>query len=250
MAIGNTMKVIYYKTPWNRRRSLKIRSGVMIHLLFADSALELAPEELLKHPAIRKYKKRFNKGKEILLDDSYHHSAMKGLKNWERRGRPDIVHFCLLSALGSPLCREGKLEVHVHTYDGNIIYFDSKTRLPRNYQRFKGLMEEVLKSKKSKNDLVVMKENMELTDFFSNLGCKSVIGLSSKGEKRKIGKIITEDNLKENMGIVIGAFPKGEFSENVASVINDLVSIYSESLDAWVVTSRILGKTEEIYGFI
>jgi rRNA small subunit pseudouridine methyltransferase Nep1 len=62
----------------------------MIHLVFVDASLELVPEKLLSHSTVRKYAKRFNKGKEILLDDSYHHSAMKKLENREKRGRPDI----------------------------------------------------------------------------------------------------------------------------------------------------------------
>lgn len=222
----------------------------MIHLVFADSSLELVPEEILFHPAVRKYKKRFNKGDNILLDSSYHHSAMKKLKDWERRGRPDIVHFCLLEALGSPLCRKGKLSVCVHTYENYLIGFDSETRLPRNYERFKGLMEEVLNDKKSKNELIVMKENIDLKDFFSNSGCKKVIGLSSKGERIDNHKIITEDSLKENVGIVIGGFPKGDFSKDVMNAITDMIAIYQEPLDAWTVTSRVLCKLENSYGLL
>ncbi|RLG20801.1 hypothetical protein DRN72_04605 [Methanosarcinales archaeon] len=56
-----------------------------------------------------------------LLDSSYHHKAMRMLENPDKRGRPDIVHFCLLEALGSPLNVDGKLSTVVHTYDGKII---------------------------------------------------------------------------------------------------------------------------------
>lgn len=140
----------------------------MIHLVFTDASLELVPKKLLGHPAVRKYAKRFNKGKEILLDDSYHHSAMKKLEDREKRGRLDIIHFCLLEAFGSPLCVEGKLSIYVHTLHNKLLRFTTKTRLPRNYNRFKGLMEEMLREKRSKNCLIIMDEDINLGDFLTN----------------------------------------------------------------------------------
>ncbi|MCP8317603.1 MAG: 16S rRNA methyltransferase, partial [archaeon] len=59
-------------------------------LILAESALELIPHELWKHPSVVKHAS--SKGKkvsEILLDRSYHHSAMLRLKDSEKRGRPD-----------------------------------------------------------------------------------------------------------------------------------------------------------------
>ncbi len=216
----------------------------MIHLVFADSSLELVPGDLLGHPAVKKYREKYNRGKHILLDDSYHHSAMKNLEDRERRGRPDIVHFCLLEALGSPLCLEGKLKIFVHTRNNEILTFDSQVRLPRNYMRFKGLMEEVLRDKKSKNDLIVLEENVNLKDFFSEMGCKDIIGLSRVGERIQLGKIFTEELLNTNTAIVIGAFPRGSFSQGIVDLLTKKVSIYPHSLDAWVVASRVLARIE------
>jgi rRNA small subunit pseudouridine methyltransferase Nep1 len=71
---------------------------------------------------------------------------MKKLEESEKRGRLDIVHFALLEALGSPLNREGLLQTYVHTINDYVITVNPETRLPRNYNRFVGLMEQLFES--------------------------------------------------------------------------------------------------------
>ena len=121
----------------------------MLSLLFVESALETVPQPLWNHPSVTKRAKTLNKKpSETLLDRTYHHRAMIRLKNNYRRGRPDILHFALLEALGSPLNKEGLLRVYVHTVDDHIISVDPKVRLPRNYDRFVGLIEQLLREDK------------------------------------------------------------------------------------------------------
>ncbi len=102
----------------------------MMHLILADSELELMPEEIKK--------------RKILLDSSLHHSLMKGLKDWKRRGRPDIVHVFLLIAQESILNRKGLLKTYIHTRNDEIIYVNPEMRIIKNYNRFKGLMQQLL----------------------------------------------------------------------------------------------------------
>ena len=66
----------------------------------------------------------------------------------EKRGRPDIVHFTLLEALGSPLNLEGLLKIYVHTYSGYVIDVRPEVRLPRDCNRFSGLMEQLFQEGK------------------------------------------------------------------------------------------------------
>jgi rRNA small subunit pseudouridine methyltransferase Nep1 len=68
---------------------------------------------------------------------------MRGLRDWDRRGRPDISYITLLTLLESPLNRKGWLSVYVHTIGDFIISIDPKVKLPRNYTRFEGLMEQL-----------------------------------------------------------------------------------------------------------
>ena len=117
----------------------------MLHICLVESGLELVPKEISKHPLIRRYaKKRGKKPSKVLLDISFHYHAMKNLKDFNKRGRPDIVHFCLLEALGSPLNKMALLRIYVHTYDGKVVFIDPSTRIPKNYIRFVGLMEQLL----------------------------------------------------------------------------------------------------------
>lgn len=217
----------------------------MISMVFADAPVELVPTRLLSHPAVKKYAQRFNKGRNILLDDSYHHAAMRTLTHWERRGRPDIVHFCLLQVLGSPLCKEGKLAIYIHTNQERLITIAPQTRLPRNYSRFKGLLEQLLAEKGSKGGLITVKDNVSFKKAIEGLNCgEAVIGFSKKGVQMKLSEIFSGRDLTENMALVIGAFPRGDFSESVKETLTKIVSIYPESLDAWIVTSRVLAQLE------
>jgi len=230
-------------------KGLLFRSGdIMLSMVFADAPLELVPTRLLSHPAVKKYAQRFNKGRNILLDDSYHHSAMRTLAHWEKRGRPDIAHFCLLQVLGSPLCKEGKLSVYVHTTDDKLITIAPQTRLPRNYSRFKGLMEQLLAEKGSKGGLITVQDNISFKKTIEGLNCgEAVIGFSKNGVQTKLSEIFSGRDLNENMAIVIGAFPRGDFSEPVKETLTKIVSIYPESLDAWIVTSRVLAQLEMLH---
>ncbi len=72
----------------------------MISLIISESALELVPYELEDHPSVISHARKLGKhSSEILLDNSWHFAAMKGIKNEIKRGRPDIVHFQYLKLL-------------------------------------------------------------------------------------------------------------------------------------------------------
>ena len=116
-----------------------------MNLIFTETALELVPREILLHPSVRRNAKRRKKAaEETLLDRSLHHYAMDKLTNAEKRGRPDIIHICLLLTMGSPLNRMGKLNVSISTVNGFEIEVDASTRPPRDCIRFNGLMEQLL----------------------------------------------------------------------------------------------------------
>ena len=121
----------------------------MLTLILAESALETVPERLWTYRSVQRYAKLRRKPPQfILLDRSYHHAAMRRLEQSEKRGRPDIVHFALLEALGSPLNKEGLLQVYVHTIGDHVIKVEPTTRLPRNYNRFVSLIEQLFEYEK------------------------------------------------------------------------------------------------------
>jgi rRNA small subunit pseudouridine methyltransferase Nep1 len=116
----------------------------MLHIVFVEAALETVPPSILRHPSVRRSAKRQGKRpEEVLLNRSLHHSAMSRLPEDHKRGRPDIAQICLLEALGAPLNREGGLRVWLHTFGGYAIEISPEVRVPRDCNRFNGLMEQL-----------------------------------------------------------------------------------------------------------
>ena len=100
----------------------------MISLILSESSLELVPSKLKHHPSVISHARKMGKHpSEILLDNSWHFAAMKGIENeLKRRGRPDLVHFSILEATTIPLYQKNKLKLYVHTIDDKVISFCPK----------------------------------------------------------------------------------------------------------------------------
>lgn len=79
-----------------------------------------------------------------LLNCDKHKALAKKLKKDIAMCRPDIVHQCLLMLMDSPLNRAGLLQVYVHTEKNVLIEINPSTRIPRTFDRFCGLMVELL----------------------------------------------------------------------------------------------------------
>ncbi|XP_028910005.1 ribosomal RNA small subunit methyltransferase NEP1 [Ornithorhynchus anatinus] len=58
--------------------------------------------------------------------------------------RPDITHQSLLMLMDSPLNRAGLLQVYIHTRKNVLIEVNPQTRIPRTFDRFCGLMVQLL----------------------------------------------------------------------------------------------------------
>jgi len=219
----------------------------MLELILAESALERVPEPLWNHPSIFKMAKRLNKKPEqILIDRSFHHRAMLRLKDGEKRGRPDIVHFCLLEALGTPLNRENLLRVYVHTLDNYIIYPNPEVRLPRNYDRFVGLIEQLYElGKVLKDDKVLLELRREsLQSLVHEMKPSYIVAFTRLGKPQLLHQTMHILATKESPAVIVGAFPRGHFSEETRKISNELVSIDPEMLEAWTVTSRLIYEYE------
>ncbi|XP_016778364.1 ribosomal RNA small subunit methyltransferase NEP1 isoform X2 [Pan paniscus] len=79
-----------------------------------------------------------------LLNCDKHKSIL--LKNGRDPGevRPDITHQSLLMLMDSPLNRAGLLQVYIHTQKNVLIEVNPQTRIPRTFDRFCGLMVQLL----------------------------------------------------------------------------------------------------------
>ena len=218
----------------------------MISLVLSESALELVPYELEKHPSVISNAKKLGKHpSEILLDNSWHFAAMKGIKNEIKRGRPDLVHFSILEATTIPLYHRNKLNLFVHTIDNKVIRFGKNVHLPKSYHRFQGVIEKLFQEKKiiSKNELLLDIKEQTFSELIDEINPSRIIGFSTEGEMSSYQKIAT--TIPDNSCIVLGGFQKGHFSDSVQNKITNLYSVGNESFEAHVVISRILYEYEK-----
>jgi rRNA small subunit pseudouridine methyltransferase Nep1 len=219
----------------------------MLVLVFIEAALELVPRELWRHPAVRESaKRRGKKPGEILLDRALHHAAMRNLEDSLKRGRPDILHLCLLEALGTPLNREQLLRIYVHTHGGTMITVSSQVRLPRNYNRFVGLMEQLLLERRVplEGEALLTAEKRGLEQLVEEMVPTRIIALTSHGEPTSLKEVCSKLAAEEKPMVFVGAYPHGAMGREALKMADRAVSIDPEVLDAWVVTSRLLYQYE------
>lgn len=222
----------------------------MYSLILVEAALERIPKELWRQPSVRRYAERREKPPgECLLDVSYHYSAMKKLPEREKRGRPDIAHFSLLEALGSPLAKRGFLKVYLHTHEGVAIRVASGTRLPRNYERFLGLFEQVLKTGQAPetgNPLITARKE-SLSTLVGGLGHEKIL-LREKAPHVPLKQLAEIAHRAGSAILLVGGFAHGDFSEVTVDLADREFSIYYQPLEAWIVVSRLLSALEVIHG--
>jgi rRNA small subunit pseudouridine methyltransferase Nep1 len=215
----------------------------MLNFVLAESALELVPKEIRGAPAVASDSRRRGiDASGILLDRSFHHTAMLKLRDSERRGRPDIVHTTLLTVVGTPLYLEGKVKALVHTYDGNVLEIEPKTRIPKNYIRFRGLMEEALRERPTGG--LVRVHRMDVGELVRWLRSDAVIGLSVQGKMATFEELAEEISRAREPCVVMGGFPRGHFTPKTISALDELVRIHPKPLEAHVVASRMIYEVE------
>ncbi len=215
--------------------------------MLAEAALETVPEDLWSHPSVRRHSKRQRKPpKTLLLDRSLHHSAMRRLEDNLKRGRPDITHFALLEALGSPLNKEGLLQVYVHTNKDYVITINPSTRLPRNYNRFIGLMEQLFQQQKvpSEGETLLKLEHKTLQQLLAEAKADHVLAFSREGKPKTIQDAVSSLQPKQRPVVIVGGFPHGHFSETTVKLADEVVCVDSEMLEAWTMTSRAIYEYE------
>ena len=218
----------------------------MISLILSESALELVPSELKHHPSVVTHAKKLGKySSEILLDNSWHFAAMKGIKNEMKRGRPDLVHFSILEATTIPLYLKNKIKLYVHTIDDKVISFGENVHLPKSYHRFAGVIEKLYQEKQivTNNDVLLEIKDQSFSELIDEINPTKVIGFSTNGISSSYEKIAAE--ISDNSCLVLGGFQKGHLSDSIEDKITNLYSVGDESFEGHVVVSRILYEYEK-----
>lgn len=219
----------------------------MLHVVLAGAEIELAPEEIAGHPAVRATAKDQNrKGSEILLDQNLHWAAIKQLPDGERRGRPDILHYCLLVLLESPLNKLGQLKVFIHTRHGELIHIRADTRLPRGEARFQGLLSKVLRDGRSqdKQPLLWTDGAAEPKEILAL--CKGpVVRLDEGGAALSPGQLAKKAQ-GGDLTVVLGTFPAGDFTPAWKTAAPEAVSIFPQALNAWAVAGEVVAAFRSV----
>ena len=215
----------------------------MLHIILAESALELVPKQLWNERCVLASAK--SKGKhpsQILLDRSLHHSAMLKLEDGLRRGRPDLVHQAILAVTGTPAYLRGEAKLYIHTCVNLVIEVAEKTMLPKTYFRFQGLMEKVLSGQKE--ELLRVRE-MKVDELIDQIGAESVVGFSRRGLLMKPEEWVSK-YVKENTIFVVGGFPRGGFSPDIIKKVDEVIAIHEMPLETHVVLARVIYDYERL----
>jgi rRNA small subunit pseudouridine methyltransferase Nep1 len=221
----------------------------MLTLVLAEAEIELIPHELLRHPAVIGHARQ--RGKEpacILLDSNYHHAAMTTLPDGRRRGRPDMAHLFLLTALESVANKQGLVKVIIHTRNDEMITVHPETRIMRNYERFLGLMEQLFETHvvpNAQHPLLELEQHMTLQQIIQGKNPDVVVAFSKTGSPTKLHDYFKKHSEK-NIICIIGGFPSGSFHADIATIATDTISLYPEMLPVWTVTSEILVNYENV----
>lgn len=207
----------------------------MTNLIIADAEVELIPEKIAGHHVVRSTARKRNKHPaECLLDSSIHYPAMRSLPDGNRRGRPDIAHFCLLLALDSIPGKEGRLRTFLHTRNDRVLEFDPSVRLPKNYGRFQGLMEGALTtgSVQHEGKKLISVSTESLSRLLTRLGGRTIL-FTEKGVR------LTDFSVLDGANLVIGGFPHGDFDSDIQGIDFDECSLHHSPLMAWTAVSIV-----------
>lgn len=221
-------------------------------LVLAESSIELVPNEITGHPSVQKSAKRKRKeAAQLILDQNYHHSAILKLgEDRHGRGRPDIIHFSLLTALGSPLNMENDLRCFVHTRDDRVIVINHKTRLPRNTDRFTSLLEQLYENGavSSNGTPLLSIRKQSLPSLLKDISSDSLVAMTTQGTPQSMQAVAAELAHAANPLIFVGGFSTGHFSARTLQLSSRLYRIDKRELEAWTVVGRAVYDYENAIG--
>ena len=212
-----------------------------LRFLLADAELELVPAEVAGHPQVRATAQaQARRPSELLLDQNVHGSAAARLPDGKRRGRPDIVHYTLLSLLESPAAKAGRLEVAIHTRHDLLVRVRPDTRLPRGEARFQGLVAKVLREGRShdKEPLVWVEDECSPAEALRRFAAGPVLRLDEAGSAQTPAEVARRAQ-DGDLTLVLGAFPSGSFRPAWVAAAPEAVATWPEPLVAWAVAAEL-----------
>jgi len=221
--------------------------GQVLKIVLLESPLETVPAELQRHPQVLRSARRYGiEPGEMLLDKTLHYHAMETLPQKWKRGRPDIVHTTLLLLQDSMLNHAGRLRLYIHVYDGRVFAVNPETRLPKHYERFRGLMAQLLRHNRVPPDgekPLITLEAQSLAEFVKKHG--KLILLDENGKPSTSTQVVRLA-LQTARPIGIGMFPRGEFKKSTQRKAWTTLSLAKgRPLKAWTIAYRVAAAAED-----
>lgn len=211
--------------------------------ILADSELELVPKEIANERSIiNNARARGKPPEKLVLDASHHHPAFGRLRDSERRGRPDIVHFFLMLCIDSDLSVEGKLHAFVHTRNNDVIAVKPETRLPPHYPRFVGLIESLYEQRvvpSRENALLELRNDVPLDMLVKALKPDEVLVLTPTEAETPLLETFASLSKAERVVVIIGGFSKGDFRSDLSKFEHTNISLGLRPQKVWTVASKI-----------
>eukprot|EP00794_Sanderia_malayensis_P014420 gene14420-15927_t len=180
-----------------------------------------------------------------LLNCDHHKSILKKHGRDLSSARPDITHQCLLMLMDSPLNRAGLLQVYVHTMKNVLIEINPQTRIPRTFDRFCGLMVQLLhqlsiQASNGKQKLLKVIKN-PITDHLP-AGCKKVVMSFSAKKCVNPRECVPKD---EPIVMVVGAMAHGAVD---IDYMEEQAAISQYPLSAALTCAKLCSAFEEVWG--
>ena len=166
-----------------------------------------------------------------LLNVDEHTGILRKLNRDFSTARPDITHQSLLMLMDSPLNRAGLLQVFIHTANNVLIEVNPQIRIPRTFNRFAGLIVQLLHKfsiKASDSSLKLLKViKNPITDHLP-VGCKKIcLSYSAEGAAKASDLVPASE---EPICLVIGAIAKGKMIFFTHRNFFDIYAPYSTSI--------------------
>lgn len=180
-----------------------------------------------------------------LLNCDKHKQQIIKFKKDPSECRPDILHQCLLMLFDSPLNRANLLQVYVHTTKKVLIEINPQTRIPRTFERFSGLMVQLLHklsiraSDTSQKLLKIIKN--PVTDHLP-VGCPKYLSSFHTDNLVHVNDFAKNHPENEPIVVVIGAMAKGSVD---CDYTDKTVSISNYPLSAAITCSKFCSAFED-----
>ncbi|MFH4980755.1 hypothetical protein AB6A40_007464 [Gnathostoma spinigerum] len=152
------------------------------------------------------------KDRNVLLCSNKHNDYLKSKKMDPSKYRPDIVHQCLLMLLDSPLNRASRLQVYMHTINNILIEVNPQTRIPRTYDRFCGLMAQLLQKltiRAEGSSVKLLKIIRNPVELYLPVGCRKLLTSFQASNFVSCRDLLPEGS-NQSVAIVVGAMAKGK----------------------------------------